>query len=157
MKYTSIPFIHAKKSSKEKQKRSQQRKNEHVKKANSWKKATRQILSPNWSRTCFTPQGCYARMQALSVSCIRRLQIKNIKLHIVTDIKVNFNSMLGFRISLFGWGEGYFYILKKLILLHAISVCVAKIYTRPSQLALLALLFLPFPLRLKTLDLWIVG
>ena len=62
--------------------------------------------------------------------------------------------MLGFRISLFGWGEGYFYILKKLILLHAISVCVAKIYTRPSQLALL---FLPFPLRLKTLDLWIKG
>ena len=34
------------------------------------------------------------------------LQIKNIKLHIVTDIKVNFNSMLGFRISSFGWGEG---------------------------------------------------
>ena len=34
------------------------------------------------------------------------LQIKNIKLHIVTDIKVNFNSMLGFRISTFGWGEG---------------------------------------------------
>ena len=35
------------------------------------------------------------------------LQIKNIKLHIVTDIKVNFNSMLGFRISTFGWGDGY--------------------------------------------------
>ena len=35
------------------------------------------------------------------------LQIKNIKLHIVTDIKVNFNSMLGFRISIFGWGDGY--------------------------------------------------
>ena len=83
------------------------------KKANSWKKATRQIVLPNWSRTCFTPQGWCARMQALSVSCIRRLQIKNIKLHIVTDIKVNFNSMLGFRISLFGWGDGYFIILKK--------------------------------------------
>ena len=96
-------------------------------------------------------------MQARSSLTFQTLQIKNIKLHIVTDIKVNFNSMLGFRISLFGWGEGYFYILKKLVLLHAISVCVAKIYTRPSQLALLALLFLPFPLRLKTLDLWIVG
>ena len=96
-------------------------------------------------------------MQARSSLTFQTLQIKNIKLHIVTDIKVNFNSMLGFRISLFGWGEGYFYILKKLILLQAISVCVAKISTRPSQLALLALLFLPFPLRLKTLDLWIVG
>ena len=40
---------------------------------------------------------------------ILKVQIKNIKLHIVTDIKVNFNSMLGFRISIFGWGEGYFY------------------------------------------------
>ena len=50
------------------------------------------------------------------------LQIKNIKLHIVTDIKVNFNSMLGFRISIFGWGAGYFYILKKLLsLMCAIS------------------------------------
>ena len=26
-----------------------------------------------------------------------KVQIKNIKLHIVTDIKVNFNSMFGFR------------------------------------------------------------
>ena len=50
------------------------------------------------------------------------LQIKNIKLHIVTDIKVNFNSMLGFRISLFGWGAGYFNKLKKLLpLICAIS------------------------------------
>ena len=37
------------------------------------------------------------------------VQIKNIKLHIVTDIKVNFNSMFGFRISIFGWGVGHFY------------------------------------------------
>ena len=43
-----------------------------------------------------------------------RLQIKNIKLHIVTDIKVGFNSLLGFRISLFGRGDGYFYIQNKL-------------------------------------------
>jgi hypothetical protein len=41
------------------------------------------------------------------------VQIKNIKLHIVTDIKVNFNSMLGFRISIFGWGEGHFYCTMK--------------------------------------------
>ena len=27
--------------------------------------------------------------------------------------KINFNSMLGFRISLFGWGEGHYNILKK--------------------------------------------
>ena len=39
---------------------------------------------------------------------IFNLQIKNIKLHIVTDIKVTFNSMLGFRISIFGWGVGNF-------------------------------------------------
>ena len=39
---------------------------------------------------------------------IFKLQIKNIKLHIVTDIKVTFNSMLGFRISIFGWGVGNF-------------------------------------------------
>ena len=35
MKCTSIPFIHAKKSSKEKQKHSQRREKEHAKKANS--------------------------------------------------------------------------------------------------------------------------
>ena len=141
MKYPSIPLVHAKKSSKKKQKHSQQREKEHVKKATSWKKAPRQIVFPNWSTTCFTPQGCYARMQALSVSCIRRLQIKNIKLHIVTDIKVNFNSMLGFRISLFGWGDGYFYYLKKWRhYVWAISVCNAGPYsfvTAPSLLACL--------------------
>ena len=54
------------------------------------------------------PQYCIANTQGLSPSNLPRLQIKNIKLHIVTDIKVNFNSMLGFRISTFGWGDGYF-------------------------------------------------
>ena len=47
-------------------------------------------------------------MQARSSWTFQTLQIKNIKLHIVTDIKVNFNSMLGFRISIFGWGVGNF-------------------------------------------------
>ena len=37
-------------------------------------------------------------------------QIKNIKLHIVIDIKVNFNSMLGFRISNLVGGKGSFTI-----------------------------------------------
>ena len=41
------------------------------------------------------------------------LQIKNIKLHIVTDIKVAINSLLEFRILSFGWGEGYYDLLKK--------------------------------------------
>ena len=41
------------------------------------------------------------------------LQIKNIKLHIVTDIKVTINSIFEFRISLFGWGEGHYNLLKK--------------------------------------------
>ena len=36
------------------------------------------------------------------------VQIKNIKLHIVTDIKVNFNSMFGFRISNLVGGKGTF-------------------------------------------------
>ena len=41
------------------------------------------------------------------------LQIKNIKLHIVTDIKVTINSIFEFRISLFGWGEGHYNLQKK--------------------------------------------
>ena len=41
------------------------------------------------------------------------LQIKNIKLHIVTDIKVTINSIFEFRISLFGWGEGDYNLQKK--------------------------------------------
>ena len=39
---------------------------------------------------------------------IFKLQIKNIKLHIVTDIKVTINSIFEFRISSFGWGEGHY-------------------------------------------------
>ena len=46
------------------------------------------------------------------------VQIKNIKLHIVTDIKVTFNSMFGFRISIFGWGEGFSYYTMKRHFLH---------------------------------------
>ena len=57
------------------------------------------------------------------------VQIKNIKLHIVTDIKVTFNSMLGFRISLFGWGDGYFIILKKILpFMVAISFIITYSY-----------------------------
>ena len=52
------------------------------------------------------------------------VQIKNIKLHIVTDIKVGINSMLVFRISLFGWGAGLTYLLKKLLQLYATSIFV---------------------------------
>ena len=55
-----------------------------------------------------TPQVLPAVLQASWPGLLRKVQIKNIKLHIVTDIKVNFNSMLGFRISIFGWGVGYF-------------------------------------------------
>ena len=65
-------------------------------------------------RHFYTPQDLFPYTSDLSALNIFMLQIKNIKLHIVTDIKVSFNSMLGFRISLFGWGEGYFYILNKL-------------------------------------------
>ena len=43
-----------------------------------------------------------------SLGQFEKVQIKNIKLHIVTDIKVNINSLFGFRISIFGWGQGLF-------------------------------------------------
>ena len=72
------------------------------------------------SEICFlTPQEWYCGIQDLSSANFVELQIKNIKLHIVTDIKVTFNSMLGFRISIFGWGDGYFYISKKILQLLA--------------------------------------
>ena len=53
-----------------------------------------------------TPQVLPATLQASWPGLLRRVQIKNIKLHIVTDIKVNFNSMLGFRISNLVGGKG---------------------------------------------------
>ena len=70
-------------------------------------------------RHFYTPQDLFPYSRGLSALNIFTLQIKNIKLHIVTDIKVTFNSMLGFRISLFGWGEGNSNITKKLAQLHA--------------------------------------
>ena len=56
-----------------------------------------------------TPQVRPAALQASWPGLLRKVQIKNIKLHIVTDIKVNFNSMLGFSDFEFGWGEGHTY------------------------------------------------
>ena len=53
-----------------------------------------------------TPQVFPAALQASWPGLHRRVQIRNIKLHIVTDIKVNFNSMLGFRISNLVGGKG---------------------------------------------------
>ena len=53
-----------------------------------------------------TPRVLPAALQASWPGLIRKVQIKNIKLHIVTDIKVNFNSMLGFRISNLVGGKG---------------------------------------------------
>ena len=50
----------------------------------------------------------YTNAHAQTVSRARLVSPYDRKLHIVTDIKVNFNSMLGFRISIFGWGDGYF-------------------------------------------------
>ena len=77
------------------------------------------VFANFFSRHFYTPQYLFLYSLGLSALNIFMLQIKNIKLHIVTDIKVTFNSMLGFRISLFGWGEGNFYISKKLAQLHA--------------------------------------
>ena len=73
------------------------------------------------------------------------LQIKNIKLHIVTDIKVGINFMLGFRISTFGWGKGLVTYKEK----HNTVVCnlsrYFKVFPRYFQVfqALLALPPLP--------------
>ena len=63
------------------------------------------------------PQALPNHIQGRSKRAVEELQIKNIKLHIVTDIKVNFNSMLDFRISQFGWGVGYSILQRKLITL----------------------------------------
>ena len=53
------------------------------------------------------------QINAISVLRFSKLQIKNIKLHIVTDIKVTINSIFDFRISTFGWGAGHYNLLKK--------------------------------------------
>ena len=82
------------------------------------------------------PQYCIANTQGLSPSKLPRLQIKNIKLHIVTDIKVNFNSMLGFRISTFGWGDGYFMHQRKYCgnscTFHACLWSISILFWRPN-------------------------
>ena len=62
---------------------------------------------------CKKPQGCFSNNGATSALGFSKLQIKNIKLHIVTDIKVTINSIFDFRISTFGWGDGHYNILKK--------------------------------------------
>ena len=64
-------------------------------------------------RHFYTPQDLFPYSLGVSALNIFMLQIKNIKLHIVTDIKVTINSMLDFRISSFGWGAGHFNLLKK--------------------------------------------
>ena len=66
------------------------------------------------------------------------LQIKNIKLHIVTDIKVNFNSMLGFRISTIWLGGRVINLQKKVRhnVSHLFQACLAQ----ESSLACLACL-----------------
>ena len=59
-----------------------------------------------WRARWSTPQGQKYRNPGRPSKSSSKLQIKNIKLHIVTDIKVNFNSMLGFRISNLVGGKG---------------------------------------------------
>ena len=66
-----------------------------------------------------TPQVLPAALQASWPGLLRRVQIKNIKLHIVTDIKVNFNSLLGFRISNLVWGKGTLTKQLKIFLISA--------------------------------------
>ena len=68
----------------------------------------------------FLPLNIYATSNVFlqlpgRIASSAEVQIKNIKLHIVTDIKVGINSMLVFRISLFGWGAGLTYLLKKIL------------------------------------------
>ena len=73
------------------------------------------------------------------------VQIKNIKLHIVTDIKVGISSIFDFRISLVGWGAGHIYLLKKMsVIVGHKYFCGLQAHNVPqgSKLALLALLAL---------------
>ena len=66
-----------------------------------------------FASACKKPQGCFSNNGATSALGFSKLQIKNIKLHIVTDIKVTINSIFDFRISTFGWGAGHYNIQKK--------------------------------------------
>ena len=97
-----------------------------------------------FASACKKPQGCFSNNSAISVLRFSKLQIKNIKLHIVTDIKVSFNSMFDFRISLFGWGAGIIYIPMKLWQLRSISICIiiTKLIPRDQALPCFALLCL---------------
>ena len=54
-----------------------------------------------------TPRGMPIHAQKSWQWKTSSVQIKNIKLQIVTDIKVTFNSMLGFRISYLVGGLGH--------------------------------------------------
>ena len=66
-----------------------------------------------FGRAFTTPQEWFFNNGGWPECRLFTLQIKNIKLHIVTDIKVTINSMLVFRISSFGWGAGHLNLLKK--------------------------------------------
>ena len=66
-----------------------------------------------FASACRKPQECFSNNGAFSLRRFSKLQIKNIKLHIVTDIKVTINSIFDFRISTFGWGAGHYNLLKK--------------------------------------------
>ena len=74
-----------------------------------------------WRACWSTPQGQKYRNPGRPSKSSSKLQIKNIKLHIVTDIKVTINSIFDFRISSFGWGAGHYNILKKIRDLYAMT------------------------------------
>ena len=74
-----------------------------------------------FANACRKPQEWFSNNSAVSLCRFSKLQIKNIKLHIVTDIKVTINSIFDFRISAFGWGAGHYAILKKFWHLYAMT------------------------------------
>ena len=87
---------------------------------------------------CKTPQEHWFGDPGRATYTVTRLQIKNIKLHIVTDIKVNFNSMLGFRISVIWLGGRVINLQKKV---HHNDIHLFQAYpAQESSLACLACL-----------------
>ena len=91
-----------------------------------------------WRARWSTPQGQKYHNPGRPSKSSFKLQIKNIKLHIVTDIKVNFNSMLGFRISVIWLGGRVINLQKKV---HHNDIHLFQAYpAQESSLACLACL-----------------
>ena len=91
-------------------------------------------------RHFYTPQDLFPYSLGLSALNIFTLQIKNIKLHIVTDIKVTNYFMFDFRISSFGWGAWHYNILMKYLAIELHKYSSHNSLSVPRESSLLACL-----------------